>query len=100
VLAQASKQTRFDQGTFPASARSVDQPHPEGQVGIKLFDSPLPKSDGLGQSIPIPWSRQQLQEEVGIVLVEGTQSLRHDLDRALIGVGWSGGGRKRGSFQG
>ena len=100
VLAQPGQQSRLDQRDFAATRWAVDQPHPERLVGIDLLDLSLPEPDALGQSIPVPRSGKQFQEEVGIVLIEGSQPLRHDLDRSLIGVGLPGGGRERSGFQG
>ena len=48
-------------------------------------------------------SGQEFQEEVGIMLIEGSQPLRHDLDRSLVGVGlpgrWTGVERLPGSIR-
>ena len=90
MLAQPGQQSCLDQRRLPAARGTVDQPDPEGLVGIDLLDLSLPEPDALGQSVPVPRSGQQFQEEVGIVLIEGSQPLRHDLDRSLIGVGLSG----------
>ena len=69
-------------------------------VGVDPFHPSLPEPDALGQSIPVPRSGQQFEEEVGIVFIERAKTLGHDLDRALIGVRLLRGGRERGGFQG
>ena len=76
VLAQPGQQSRLDQRRLAAARGTVDQPDPEGQVGVDLLDPALPEPDALGQSVPVPRSGEQFQEEVGVVLVEGSQPLR------------------------
>src|SRR5207237_9275588 len=55
-------------------------------------DALLPEADALGQSLPIPRTRQQLEEEVRIMSVKRPQAFRHDLDGRGRGC-WSGGER-------
>ena len=87
VLAETGQESRLDQRRLAAARGTVDQPHLESQVGVDLLDLALPESDAVGQSVPVPRSGKQFQEEVGIMLVEGSQPLRDDLDRSLVGVG-------------
>ena len=90
VARQPGQQPRLDQRRLAAARRPVDQPDPEGLVGVGRLDPGLPEPDALGQTVPVPRAGQQLQEEVGIVLVEGAQPLRDDLDRVAVGVGSPG----------
>ena len=87
VLCQPGQKSRLDQRRLSATRGTVDQPHLEGQVGVDLLDLSFPESDALRQSVPVPRSGKQFQEEVGILLIEGSQPLRHDPDRSLVGVG-------------
>ena len=100
VLSQPGQKSRLHQRRLAATRGTVDQPHLEGQVGIDLLDLSLPESDAVRQSVPVPRSGKQFQEEVGIMLIEGSQPFRDDLDRSLVGVGLSGGGRGWSGFQG
>ena len=100
MLAQPGQQPRLDQRRLAAARGPVDQPDPEGRVGVGLLDPGLPEPEALGQAVPVPRAGQQFEEEVGVVLVEGPQPLRDDLDRPPVGVGLSGGGRERRGFQG
>ena len=94
VLAQPGQESRLDQRRLAAARGTVDQPHLESQVGVDLLDLSLPESDAVRQSVPVPRSGKQFQEEVGIMLIEGSQPLRDDLDRSLVGVGLPGSGRE------
>ena len=89
MLRQPGQKSRLDQRRLAAARGTVDQPHPEGLVGVGPFDPGLPEPDAVGQTVPVPRSGQQFQEEVGVMLVEGPQALGDDLDRSLIGVGLS-----------
>ena len=100
MLAQPGQKPRLDQRRLAATRGTVDQPHLERQVGVDLLDLSLPEPDAVGQTIPVPRSGKQFQEEVGIMLVEGSQPLRDDLDRSLVGVGLPGCGREWSGFQG
>ena len=90
VLAQPGQQSRLDQRRLCRNPRAVDQPNLESQVGVDLLDLSLPESDAVGQSIPVPRSGKQFQEEVGIMLIERSQPLGDDLDRSLVRVGLPG----------
>ncbi len=59
------------------------------------LDPDLPEPETLGQAIAIARAGQQLQEEVGIVLVERPQSLGDDLDRFNARGRILGGARRR-----
>ena len=100
VLAEPGQESRLDQRRLAATRGTVDQPHLESQVGVDLLDLSLPESDAVRQSIPVPRSGKQFQEEVGIMFIEGSQPLRDDLDRSLVGVGLPGCGREWSGFQG
>ncbi len=100
MLRQPGQQSRLYQRRLAATRGTVDQPDPERQVGVDLLDLSLPEPDAVRQSIPVPRSGKQFQEEVGIMLVEGSQPFGHDLDRSLVGVGLPGGGRRWSGFQG
>ena len=100
VLAEPGQKSRLDQRRLAAARGTVDQPDLESQVGVDLLDLSLPESDAVGQSIPVPRSGQQFQEEVGIMLIEGSQPSWDDLDRSLVGVGLPGCGREWSGFQG
>ena len=77
---QAGQQSRLNQRRLAAAGWPVNEAHRERVVSIRLLDPGLPEADTVGQTISIPWPRQQFEEEVGIVGVEGPQSFRHDLD--------------------
>ena len=94
VLAEPGQKSRLDERRLPAARGTVDQPDLEGQVGVDLLDLSLPESDAVGQSIPIPRSGKQFQEEVGIMLIKRSQPSWDDLDRSLgrsrIAWRWAG----------
>ena len=100
VLAQPGQKSRLDQRAtcrIPRDRRSA----PPGRSGRgRSARSSLPEPDAVGQTVPVPWSGQQFQEEVGIMLVEGSQPFRDDLDRSLVGVGLPGGDRRWSGFLG
>ena len=100
VLAEPGQESRLDQRRLAAARGTVDQPDLEGQVGVDLLDLPLPELDAVRQSVPVPRSGKQFQEEVGIMLIERSQPSRDDLDRPLVGVGLPGCGREWSGFQG
>ena len=100
MLAEPGQKSRLDQRRLAAARGTVDQPDLEGQVGVDLLDLALPESDAVRQSVPVPRSGKQFQEEVGIMLIERSQPLGDDLDRSLVGVGLPGCGRERSGFQG
>ena len=93
MLRQPGQKSRLDQRRLAATRGTVDQTHPKRLVGVDLLDLSLPEPDAVGQSIPVPRSGKQFQEEVGIMLVEGSQPFGDDLDRSLVGVGLPGSGR-------
>ena len=70
VLAEPGQKSRLDQRRLATARGAVDQPDLERQVGVDLLDLPLPESDAVRQSVSIPRSRKQFQEEVGIMLIE------------------------------
>ena len=96
---QPGQKPRLDQRRLPATRGTVDQPDPESQVGVDLLDLSLPESDALRQSVSISRSGQEFQEEVGIVLIERSQTFGDDLDRSMVGVGLPGRGREWSGFQ-
>ena len=100
VLAEPGQKSRLHQRRLAAARGTVDQPDLESQVGVDLLDLPLPELDAVGQSVPVPRSGKQFQEEVGIMLIEGSQPSWDDLDRSLVGVGLPGCGREWSGFQG
>ena len=85
VLAQPGQQPRLHQRRLAAARGTVDQADPEGRVGVGRLDPGLPEPEALGQAVAVARAGQQLQEEVGVVLVEGPQSLGDDLDRFTRG---------------
>ena len=100
VLAEPGQKSRLDQRRLAAARGAVDQPDLESQVGVDLLDLALPELDAVRQSVPIPRTGQEFQEEVGIMLIERSQPSWDDLDRSLVGVGLPGGGRGWSGFQG
>ena len=91
VRRESGQQARLHQRRLATAAGTVDQADAERLVGIRLFDAELPESDALGQSVTVPCARQQLQEEVRVVLVERTQALGHDAQGLLlVGLGIAG----------
>ena len=93
VLRQPGQQPCFDQRRLAATRGSVDQPHPEGLVGVGLFDAILPEPNAVGQTVSVSWSGKQFQEEVGVVSIEGSQTFGDDLDWALVRIGSPGSDR-------
>ena len=83
VLGQPGQQARLDQRRLAAARGTVDQADPEGLVRVGRLDPGLPEPDALGQAVAVARAGQQLQEEVGVVLVERPQSLGDDLDRSV-----------------
>ena len=87
VLGQPGQQARLDQRRLAAARRAVDQPDLERGVGVGRFDPGLPEPEALGQAVAVAGAGQQLEEEVGVVLVERPQPLGDDLDGRPVGVG-------------
>src|SRR5208282_6206986 len=78
VLGQTRQQPRLHQGRLATARWTTDQSHRERLFGVCLFYERLPKTNTVGQSFPVARTGQQLQEEIGIVSVEGPQPFRHD----------------------
>ena len=95
VLGKAREQPRLHQRRLTAPAWPVDESHGERAVGVLLFDPSFPEPQAVGQPVAVPWPRQQLEEEVGIVGVKGAQSFRHDLDGLVVRGGRGRRGRGR-----
>ena len=87
VLAQPGQQPRLDQRRLAAARRAVDQADAERRVGVGRLDPGLPEPEALGQAVAVARAGQQLEEEVGVVLVERPQPLGDDLDGPAVGVG-------------
>ncbi len=100
MLAEPGQKSRLDQRRLATARGTVDQPDLERQVGVDLLDLALPELDAVGQSVSIPRSRQQFQEEIGVMLIERSQPSGDDLDRSMVGVGLPGRRRERSGFQG
>ena len=83
-LAEPGQKPRLDQRRFAAARRAVDQTDRERRVGIVLLDAPLPEPEAVGQAVAVARTRQQLEEEVGVMGVEGAQALGDDLERSLV----------------
>ena len=94
LLGEAGKQPRLHQRRLAATRGTIDQTDPEGGICVGRLDPGLPEPEALGQAIAIARAGQELQEEVGIVLVERPQSLGDDLDRFTRGR-ILGGARRR-----
>ena len=92
---QSGQQPGLNQRRFPAAARSVDQSDRERLVGVPFFDLGFPEADAVGQSLAVARAGQQLQEEVGVVTVEGTQPLGDD-GRSFFALIDNGRGTGRG----
>src|SRR5208283_1966590 len=54
------------------------------------LDLSLPEPDAVGQPVSITRAGKQFEEEVGILFIEGSQSLGDDLERSLVRVGLPG----------
>src|SRR3984957_2004766 len=91
MLAQSGEQARLDQRGLATPRGTVDEADTECLVRIGLFDTILPEADAVGQAVPVPRPRQQFQEKVSILGIEGSQPFGHDLDRRTVGGGDSSG---------
>ena len=85
VLGQPGQQPRLDQRRLAAARGAVDQADLEGGVGVGRLDPGLPEPEALGQAVAVARAGQELEEEVGVVLVERPQALGDDLDRFTRG---------------
>ena len=81
MAAQQRQQPRLDHRRLAASRGPVDQPDAEGLVRIGRLDPRLPESEPVREPVAVPRAGQQLEEELGVVLVEGAEALRDDPDR-------------------
>ena len=99
MLGQPGQQPRLDQRRLAAARGTVDQADPEGGVGVGRLDPGLPEPEALGQAVAIAGAGQELEEEVGVVLVERPQPLGDDLDGGPT-RGRIRGGRSRRGLQG
>ena len=81
---QAGQEARLQEGRFAAARRAIDQADAKGFFGVNRLDLRLPEADALGQAIAVARAGKQLEEEVGVVLVEGAQALGDDFDGSLI----------------
>ena len=81
---QTGEETGLDEGRLAAAARAVDHSHGEGPIRSGLLDASLPEVDALGQPVRMAGAGEKLEEEVGVVLVEGPQALGDDLDKLLL----------------
>ena len=89
MLTETGQETRLEQRRLPATRGTVDQPNLESQVGVNLLDRSLPESDAVRQPIPVPRSGKQFEEEVSIMLIEGSQPFRDDPMRSPVGAGFT-----------
>jgi len=88
----------LDQRRLAAARWAVDQADTKSLVGIRCFDPPFPEPEALGQAVAVARTGQELEEKMGVVLVERPQALGDDLDGRVIGVGSVAGhrgGRRR-----
>ena len=68
-------------------------------LGVRILQTRFPETDALRQAVPVVGAWEQLQEEVGVALVERSQALGHDLDDALaFGSGGGSGNRVGGTY--
>ncbi len=70
VLGEAWKQTGLHERRFPRAGRTVDQTDGERYVRVGLLDPALPKSNALGQPVPVFRAGQQFQKEIGVLGVK------------------------------
>ena len=92
ALCESWQQSGFDQGRLAATARSEDHAHREGLLRVGLLDADLPEVDALGEPVGASGAGEQFEEEIGVVLVEGSQALGDDPDLDLVP---GPGGRRR-----
>ena len=99
MLLQPGQQPRLDQRRLAAARGAVDQADLEGGVGVGRLDAGLPEPERIGQAVAVAGAGEELEEEVGVVLVERPQPLGDDLDGGAavgVGVGPRRGGVRRG----
>ena len=85
VAGQPRQQARLDQRRLAAARRAVDQADAERLVRVGRLDPVLPEPQALRQAVAVARAGQELEEEVGVVLVERPQALGDDPDRAQLG---------------
>lgn len=85
LFGQSREQSCLDQRRLAATRRAVEQPHGERVVRVRLLNARLPEAQAVRQAVAVARPGQQIEEEVGVARVEGTQSLGHDAQRARIG---------------
>ena len=85
MLLQPGQQPRLDQRRLAAARGAVDQADLEGGVGVGRLDAGLPEPERIGKAVAVAGAGEQLEEEVGVVLVERPQPLGHDLDGGAAG---------------
>ncbi len=90
---EPGQEARFHQRRLAAARRAMDQTYWERVVGVDGFDARLPEPDTGGQAVAVARAGHELEEEVGVVLVERSQTLGHDPDRGFFRIGglnWRG----------
>jgi hypothetical protein len=70
IAGESRQQSRFDQRSLAAARRSVDQAHRKALIGVPLLDARLPEPNTLGQTSAVTWTGQQVEEIIGVVLIE------------------------------
>src|SRR5262249_23002823 len=66
VAGQPRQQTGLDQRRLAATRWPVQESHSEGALGVPLLNASFPEANAVGQSIAVAWTRQQLEEEIGV----------------------------------
>ena len=89
VVGEVRQEAGLHERRLAAPGRTVDEADGEGVVGVAFFDARLPKTDRVGQAVAVSGTGEKIQEEAGVVGIEGSQTLRDDLDRLAVGTAGS-----------
>ncbi len=86
MLSARRNQPGLDERRFAASAGSVDHADAKGLIWVAGLDPGFPEVQTLGQPVFAIGTRQQLEKEPRVLLVERAQALGHDAGR-VAGIG-------------
>ena len=75
VIGQPWDQAGLEQRRFPAAGRPVKHADGKRPSRVGFFDARLPEANRIGQAVPIAWSREKVEKEVGVVFIERSQAL-------------------------